>query len=252
MPAGPGMTYWFLAELVERLIQAALVASWVALGVVVAGGVVRLLVSAPMRRVARRMHGWLHRGRSRAFAQAVAAGDLAAAEVAASVLLRPGLLPVRAKRRRPPGWDERALREGPLPAAAAELAAPGHPTAPCPTVHSRHPGRGHLIAAGRVRPSITVCVRWTGPVEADFTAEAAGAELRGQVRLRRVTAPSPREKVELWVHAEGPGGWRSRLGLWALRRATRAMLQRWAAKDPAGGPYDPLITPCDRDDPAGG
>lgn len=185
----------------------------------------------------------VHRAAVRAFAAAVAGGDLEGAEAMAGRALGHH----RRTRRGGPvvvSWDERMVLDGTRLDAAAQLRRAGGLVAWCPRIQ-RQPGeggdlrRGHILTVGRChRLRLTVLSRhWNSTEGVRYTADAGGLVLIGQLTLRPTPACWPdrldagdSDRVEVWVHVEGPAGRRARRVLRRVRRATKAGLRRWAAQ----------------------
>lgn len=181
-----------------------------------------------------------------AFAAAVAGGDLEGAEAMAGRAL--GHRHRRGGGGGPPvvSWDERVVLDGTRPDAAAQLRRAGGLVAWCPGI--RRPSgdggdlrRGDTLTVGRWhRLQLTVLSRrWNSTEGVQCSADAGGLVLVGQLTLRPSPACWPDrvdardtdiDRVEVWVHVEGPPGRRARRVLRRVRRATRVGLRRWAAQ----------------------
>jgi hypothetical protein len=164
---------------------------------------------------------------------AVTSGDIDPAEVAARQVVGGHDRPGRSGRTRVHSWDEWLILGCSWAQAAAELQDPDGLAAWCPTVRQVPDADGTMLVIGRHRP-VRLRLRsqrWVPAEGIRFTADADGPVIIGHLTLR----PAPPvgvdgDRVQVWVHAEGPLGRRSRRVLRAARRATRSGLQQWATQ----------------------
>lgn len=202
----------------------------------------RAVHAAPLGRHSARMRWRLRHAAARAFAAAVADGDLERAERMAGRALDGRHRPSHRGRAVVASWDERVILDGTRPDAAAQLRRDGGLVAWCPGVRrpsdaSTELGAGDLLTVGRCRP-LRLTVRshqWVPSQGVRCSADAGGLMMVAQLTLRPISTPFPEaaparhgDAVEVWVHVEGPAGRRARRALRRLRRATRTGLRRWA------------------------
>jgi hypothetical protein len=205
----------------------------------------RLVHSLPLRKHCAKMRWRMRHAAARAFAAAVADGDLARAELMAGRALGSRHRQSRRGRAMVACWDERIILGGTRPdAAAAQLRRDGGLVAWCPGVRrpsdaSKELGVGDLLTLGRCHP-LRLIVRshqWVPSQGIRCSADAGGLMMVAQLTLRPILTTFPEEPpdrhgdaVEVWVHVEGPAGRRARRALRRLRRATRTGLRRWATR----------------------
>lgn len=241
----PGSPLWHeLARFGELVRHAAVLAAVVAAGVLVVVGLWRLGHARALGTPRGGLRWRVHRAAVRAFAAAVAGGDLEGAEAMAGRAL--GHHHHRRGRGGPDvvSWDERVVLDGTRTDAAAQLRRAGGLVAWCPGIR-RQSGdggdlrRGDTLTVGRWhRLRFTVLSRrWLRTEGVQCSADAGGLVLVGQLTLRPIPACWPdrldaddADRVEVWVHVEGPPGRRAGRVLRRVRRATRAGLRRWAAQ----------------------
>jgi hypothetical protein len=202
----------------------------------------RLVHAPPLGKHSAKMRWHMRRAAARAFAAAVADGDLERAELTAGRALGSRHRPSRRGRAMVASWDERVILDGTRPDAAAQLRRDGGLVAWCPAVRrpsdaSTELSAGDLLTVGRCHP-LRLTVRshqWVPSQGMRCSADAGGLMMAAQLTLRPVSTTFPVETpardgdaVEVWVHVEGPAGRRARRALRRLRRATRTGLRRWA------------------------
>jgi hypothetical protein len=233
-----------VGELVRDAVVVAVCLAAVAVLVVLSIVAISHVVHAPPRRRHRARMRWrVRHTAARAFAAAVADGDLERAELMAGRALGSGYRTSRRSRPVVASWDERVVLDGTRP-AAAQLRRYGGLVAWCPGV--RRPsnattelGVGDLLTVGRCHP-LRLTVRshqWVPTQGLRCSADAGGLTMVAQLTLRPILTAVAEERparhgdaVEVWVHVEGPAGRQARRALRRLRRATRTGLRRWAAQ----------------------
>lgn len=235
-----------MGDLVRAAVVLATCAAAVAVGVVLSIVAVSRLVHPPPLHKRRGGVRWrMRHPAARAFAAAVADGDLERAELMAGRGLSSSHRRSGRGRATVASWDERIVLDGTRPdTAAAQLRRDGGLVAWCPRVRRppdarKELGAGDLLVLGRCHP-LRLTVRshqWVPSQGVRCSADAGGLMMVAQLTLRPVLTTFPDEPpdrhgdaVEVWVHVEGPAGRRARRALRRLRRATRTGLRRWAAR----------------------
>ena len=172
--------------------------------------------------------GWVQRRQARLFAAAVIDGDLDAAEVPATRLLRANDVQRGSTHPRRCAWDESVL----LPCSWSDVA----PSLDLDAVAHRFGMQRHRRdASTEVRLGSRVRLRMIREEIAPgqgltFVADTGLSVLEGHLTLRQVPADGHRfpPGVEVIVHAESTPSRQSRRVLRATRAMTRAGLRRWA------------------------
>jgi hypothetical protein len=225
------MRYPSLSPTFHEVVVVWLVAALTATAVV---GLASVLVASldPLRWWASRRQGRA----MRAFATAIAAGDMARAEAEAGRAFGDGQpdVGVRASsaRRRvgqPSGlasWDDHVVVGCSLADITAQIGQPQGVARWFPVSRAEVSGRTEFIADG-LRMEVLL-ERWEGDCMT-FQAVGAGASMAGYLTLRTVMLPDRGEGVEVWVHVEVPASRRGRRVMRMARSVTRTGLRQLAA-----------------------
>ncbi|MCB1002897.1 MAG: hypothetical protein KDB35_01805 [Acidimicrobiales bacterium] len=160
---------------------------------------------------------------ARSFAAAIAEGDLDTAEAS----LR-GVVDAQTCGQRTRGWDERFVVDGTWLEVARDLRASDGLRPWCRTMRSSFDADGPWVSLGFLHTvRLRVVARQWFAEGIRFCAERSGSVLTGRLTIR--PSPDP-QKVEVWVHAEGPDMRCSRRALRAMRRETLGAGKRWVAQ----------------------
>lgn len=231
---GPGAPspVWDWSRVIEGvggvvLVTTAVLATLAAVGAVAVWALQGGGVPAGWRR---RGRWWLRHRAARAFASAVADGNLAVAEIQARRLLRGNDLPDRARSH---SWDERIILECPWPEAVAQAAHLDTLATLFPTTRTLHDdGTADLLVGRHRRVHLRVLSEELTPGEGlRFAVDAGGSVVRGHLTMLPIPPVVPSASggsTEVWVHVEGPRGRRARRALRAVRSTTHTGLRRWA------------------------
>ncbi len=213
-------------------------AALVAIGVMLLAVTLSLAADGPSRIAGPRRTGG--RGRTnracRHFAEAVARGDLEAADRAASLALgAPRAGRHRDRDRAVIGWDERKLFVVPVEEIRRQFTDPAANEFWFPDVH-RRPHGGHIDVFLGTSDPIRLTLEsetWT-PQDLSFTATHGDVRIAGHLSLRTVvTGATPEEiraGVEVWIHMETTDTADGRRVLARALNATRDGLGRMAAE----------------------
>ena len=172
--------------------------------------------------------GWVQRRQARLFAAAVTAGDLEAAEVPLTRLLRANDAQQGSAQPRRCAWDESVFLSCSWSdvAPSLDLDAVAHRFG---MQRHRRDGSTEVRLGNRVR--LRMIREEIAPGQGlTFVADTGLSVLEGHLTLRHVPADGHRSPpgVEVIVHAESTPSRQSRRVLRATRSVTRAGLRRWA------------------------